>query len=34
VLLAAAIVPVIGAVAVYWFGFRSAKRHDREHPPT
>src|SRR5205823_1149088 len=28
VLLASAIVPVIGAAAVYYFGFRLAKRHD------
>jgi len=33
VLLAAAIVPVIGAAAVYWFGFRLARRHDEENPP-
>jgi hypothetical protein len=30
VLLLAAVVPAIGAAAVYWFGFRWAKRHDRE----
>jgi hypothetical protein len=28
VLLASAIVPVILAIGVYWFGFRWAKRHD------
>jgi hypothetical protein len=28
ILLASAIVPVILAAGVYWFGFRSAKRHD------
>jgi hypothetical protein len=30
VLLLAAVVPVIGAVAVYWLGFRWAKRHDEK----
>jgi hypothetical protein len=33
VLLASAVVPVILAAAVYWFGFRWAKRHDEENPP-
>ena len=28
VLLASALIPPILAVAVYYFGFRSAKRHD------
>jgi hypothetical protein len=28
VLLASAVVPVIAAAAVYYFGFRAAKRHD------
>ena len=28
VLLLAAVVPPILAIAVYWFGFRAAKRHD------
>jgi len=28
VLLASAIVPVIAAAAVYYFGFRLARRHD------
>jgi len=28
VLLGSAILPVFGAIAVYYFGFRSAKRHD------
>jgi hypothetical protein len=33
VLLASAIVPPVLAIAVYWFGFRLARRHDRENPP-
>jgi hypothetical protein len=33
VLLASAIVPVILAIGVYVFGFRSARRHDERHPP-
>jgi hypothetical protein len=28
VLLASAVVPVIGAAGIYFFGFRAAKRHD------
>ena len=32
VLLASAIVPVVLAGAVYWFGFRLARRHDEQHP--
>ena len=28
VLLASAVIPVILAVGVYWFGFKLAKRHD------
>ena len=31
VLLASAFIPVIGAIAVYYFGFRSAKKHDERH---
>jgi hypothetical protein len=31
VLLASAIVPPLLAIAVYWFGFRLARRHDEEH---
>jgi hypothetical protein len=32
VLLASALVPPVLAIAVYWFGFRLARRHDEEHP--
>jgi hypothetical protein len=32
VLLGSAIVPPVLALAVYWFGFRLARRHDDEHP--
>ena len=32
VLLASAVVPVLGAAGVYYFGLRSAKRHDEQHP--
>jgi hypothetical protein len=32
VLLGSAIIPVILAAGVYYFGFRLARRHDEQHP--
>jgi hypothetical protein len=34
VLLASAIIPPVLAIAVYWFGFRLARRHDEHQPPS
>jgi hypothetical protein len=31
ILLASAIVPPIVVVLIFWFGLRSAKRHDERH---
>jgi hypothetical protein len=32
VLLSASFLGPILAIAIYWFGMRSARRHDRAHP--
>jgi hypothetical protein len=34
VLVAASFLGPILAIAIYWFGIRSARRHDEAHPPS